>query len=90
MTLRWAIPDVDAVYVGLPNHLHHEATQSAARSGRAILSEKSLTVTVLRRRSPSMTPSMPSTTRSGSSSGRWRPVTSKRRGRARASTTPFA
>ena len=39
-------PDVDAVYVGLPNHLHHEATQSAARSRRAILSEKSLTVTM--------------------------------------------
>ena len=38
--------DVDALYVGLPNHLHHEAARAAARAGRAILSEKSLTVTV--------------------------------------------
>lgn len=36
---------VDAVYVGLPNHIHHLATIAAARAGKAVLSEKSLTVT---------------------------------------------
>ena len=38
-------PAVDAVYVGLPNHMHHVATVAAARAGKAVLSEKSLTVT---------------------------------------------
>lgn len=37
--------EVDAVYVGLPNHVHHVATIAAARAGKAVLSEKSLTVT---------------------------------------------
>lgn len=38
--------DVDAVYVGLPNHVHHEAVALAAAAGKAVLSEKSLTVSV--------------------------------------------
>lgn len=38
--------DVDVVYVGLPNHVHHEAVQLAAAAGKAVLSEKSLTVTL--------------------------------------------
>src|SRR5688572_8637776 len=33
---------VDVVYVGLPSHLHAEATMAAAKRGKAILSEKSL------------------------------------------------
>lgn len=39
-------PEVDVVYVGLPNHLHHDAVIKAARSGKAVLSEKSLTTTM--------------------------------------------
>ena len=38
--------DVDAVYVGTPNHVHHNATVIAARAGKAILSEKSLAVSM--------------------------------------------
>ena len=37
--------EVDAVYIGLPNHVHHTAVMAAASAGKAILSEKSLTVT---------------------------------------------
>ncbi len=40
-----AHPEVDAVYVGMPNHVHHTAVVAAAAAGKAILSEKSLTVT---------------------------------------------
>jgi predicted dehydrogenase len=39
-------PFVDAVYVGLPNHLHHEIAIAAAAAGKAVLSEKSLTTTM--------------------------------------------
>lgn len=39
-------PDVDVVYVGLPSHLHAQASIAAARQGKAILSEKSLTTTM--------------------------------------------
>jgi predicted dehydrogenase len=38
--------DVDAVYIGLPNHKHHELAILAAMAGKAILSEKSLTTTM--------------------------------------------
>lgn len=38
--------EVDVVYVGLPNHVHHEAVRVAADAGKAVLSEKSLTVTM--------------------------------------------
>jgi predicted dehydrogenase len=41
-----AAPDVDVVYVGTPNHVHHEATILAAGAGKAVLSEKSLTVSM--------------------------------------------
>ena len=41
-----ADPAVTAVYVGTPNHVHHEAVIAAARAGKAILSEKSLTRTL--------------------------------------------
>ena len=41
-----SVTDVDVVYVGTPNHLHHEATIVAAAAGKAILSEKSLTVSM--------------------------------------------
>ena len=39
-------PDVDVVYVGLPNHMHASAVIAAAKRGKAILSEKSLATTM--------------------------------------------
>ena len=41
-----ADPAVDAVYFGTPNHVHHEGVIAAAKAGKAILSEKSLTRTL--------------------------------------------
>ena len=38
-------PEVDIVYIALPNHLHHEFAALAAQAGKAILCEKSLSVT---------------------------------------------
>ncbi len=35
-------PEIDVVYVGLPNNLHHEAVIRAAQRGKAVVCEKSL------------------------------------------------
>lgn len=39
-----ADPDVDVIYIALPNHVHHEYIIQAARAGKAILCEKSLSI----------------------------------------------
>jgi predicted dehydrogenase len=39
-------PDVDAVYIGLPNGLHEEWAVRCAQSGKHVLCEKSLTMTL--------------------------------------------
>jgi predicted dehydrogenase len=39
-------PEVDVIYVGLPNNVHHYAVIKAARNGKPVLSEKSLTTTM--------------------------------------------
>ncbi|MBL0373597.1 Gfo/Idh/MocA family oxidoreductase [Rhizobium sp. KVB221] len=38
--------DIDIIYVGLPNNVHHEAVIKAAARGKPVLSEKSLTTTM--------------------------------------------
>lgn len=39
-------PEVDVVYVGLPNNVHHEAVIKAAQRGKAVVCEKSLATTM--------------------------------------------
>lgn len=41
-----ADPEIDVLYVGLPNHVHAEIAIAAATQGKAVVSEKSLTTTM--------------------------------------------
>ncbi len=41
-----ADPDIDVIYIGLPNHQHHPFAIAAAAAGKAVVSEKSLTTTM--------------------------------------------
>ncbi len=42
----FANPDVDVIYIALPNHLHRAATEAAMAAGKPVLCEKSLTTTM--------------------------------------------
>ena len=37
-------PNVDIIYIALPNHIHHEYVIKAANAGKAVLCEKSLSI----------------------------------------------
>ena len=39
-------PDVEAIYVATPNHLHRVAVEAAARAGKAVLCEKPIAATL--------------------------------------------
>ncbi len=41
-----ADPEIDVIYIGLPNHQHHPFAIAAAEAGKAVVSEKSLTTTM--------------------------------------------
>ena len=41
-----ADPEIDVIYIGLPNHQHHRFAIAAAEAGKAVVSEKSLTTTM--------------------------------------------
>src|SRR5579871_1995996 len=41
-----AAPDVDAVFIGVPNHLHHELAMAAIEHGKHVLQEKPMALTV--------------------------------------------
>ncbi len=42
-----ADPEVEAIYVATPNHLHREGVEAAARAGKAILCEKPMAATLV-------------------------------------------
>lgn len=39
-------PEIDAVYIGLPNHLHHQWIIAAARAGKHVLCEKPFVISI--------------------------------------------
>ena len=46
MIAFWSNPDVDTVYVALPNHLHYDYAKKTLLAGKHVICEKPFTLTL--------------------------------------------